>query len=169
MAFLDDLKDSLKLEDLKDSFSEVTRTVAEKSGQFVGIQKLRLKESNLKGDVKKTYLELGKKVYEESNAGTQFSEDIAALVEKIDAGLAAIKEVQEQIVDAKAAANEEDIFDVDDDDDVFETEEAPAVEEAAAEEEAPAAEEEAVEEAPAAEEAPAEEPAAEEETPAEAE
>lgn len=167
MAFLDELKDTIKLDELKDSFSEVTRTVAEKSGQFVGIQKLRLKESNLKGDVKKTYLELGKKVYEESNAGTQFSEDVTALVEKIEAGLAAIQEVQQQIIDAKAEASDDDLFDVDDDDDVFETEEAPAEEEAVAEE--PEAEEEPAAEEPAAEEPVAEEEPAAEEAPADAE
>ncbi len=159
MAFLDELKDSLKLDELKDSLNEVTRTVAEKSGQFVGIQKLRLKESNLKGEVKKTYLELGRKVYEESNAGAQFSEDVTALVEKIESGLAAIQEVQQEIEDAKTEVADDDIFAVNDDD-VFETEaeESPVVEvtveadtaedvpeEAATEEENSIAEEEAEE------------------------
>ncbi len=164
MAFLDELKDSFKLDELKDSLNEMTRTVAEKSSQFVGIQKLRLKETTLKSDVKKTYLELGKKVYEESNAGVQFSEDVTALVEKIEAGLAAVIEVQQQIEAAKAAANDDDIFAADDDDDVFEAAKAPEAEdvpEKAAE--APVEEEatEAEEAAPAAEEETSEEKDAE--------
>ena len=56
MAFFDDLKAGL---------SEVAKTVGEKSEQLVGISKLHLKKTNLNNELKATYLELGKMIYEE--------------------------------------------------------------------------------------------------------
>ena len=56
MAFIDDLKQGL---------SDVTKTVYEKSEQFVGIQKLRMKKNSLNSELKATYIEIGKMVYEE--------------------------------------------------------------------------------------------------------
>ena len=47
MAFIDDLKQGL---------SDVTKTVYEKSEQFVGIQKLRMKKNSLNSELKATYI-----------------------------------------------------------------------------------------------------------------
>ena len=119
MAFIDDLKQGL---------SDVTKTVYEKSEQFVGIQKLRLKKNSLNNELKATYIEIGKMVYEEKKAGAEFSGPVVQLCQKVDLGLEAIQEVEAQIEEAKAKNEvEDDDFDVDD---IFEEE----VEEVAAEE-----------------------------------
>ncbi len=146
MAFIDDLKQGL---------SDVTKTVYEKSEQFVGIQKLRLKKNSLNSELKATYVEIGKMVYEEKKAGGEFSGPVVQLCQKVDMGLEAIQEVEAQIEEAKARNEVEDDFDVDD---IFEDEvedvtdaEAEAAEEAAEEATADVAEaaEEAAEEATA--------------------
>lgn len=140
MAFIDDLKQGL---------SDVTKTVYEKSEQFVGIQKLRLKKNSLNSELKATYVEIGKMVYEEKKAGAEFSGPVVQLCQKVDMGLEAIQEVEAQIEEAKTRNEVEDDFDVDD---IFEdevedvtAEEAEAVAEAA--EEAIAEAEEAIVEA----------------------
>ena len=133
MAFIDDLKQGL---------SDVTKTVYEKSEQFVGIQKLRLKKNSLNNELKATYIEIGKMVYEEKKAGAEFSGPVVQLCQKVDLGLEAIQEVEAQIEEAKAKNEvEDDDFDVDD---IFEEVEEVAAEEA---EEAVAEAEEAAEEA----------------------
>ncbi len=132
MAFIDDLKQGL---------SDVTKTVYEKSEQFVGIQKLRMKKNSLNSELKATYIEIGKMVYEEKKAGAEFSGPVVQLCQKVDLGLEAIQEVEAQIEEVKTK-NEvvDDDFDVDD---IFEED----VEEVAAEvEEAVAEAEEAAEE-----------------------
>ena len=140
MAFIDDLKQGL---------SDVTKTVYEKSEQFVGIQKLRLKKNSLNSELKATYVEIGKMVYEEKKAGAEFSGPVVQLCQKVDMGLEAIQEVEAQIEEAKTRNEVEDDFDVDDifEDEVEEdsAEEAEAVAEAA--EEAIAEAEEAIVEA----------------------
>ncbi|MFR2712310.1 MAG: hypothetical protein ACLTBP_12305 [Frisingicoccus sp.] len=75
MAFIDDLKQGL---------SDVTKTVYEKSEQFVGIQKLRLKKNSLNNELKATYIEIGKMVYEEKKAGAEFSGPVVQLCQKVD-------------------------------------------------------------------------------------
>lgn len=138
MAFIDDLKQGL---------SDVTKTVYEKSEQFVGIQKLRLKKNSLNNELKATYIEIGKMVYEEKKAGAEFSGPVVQLCQKVDLGLEAIQEVEAQIEEVKTK-NEvvDDDFDVDD---IFEEDvEEVAAEEAISEAEEAAAEvEEAVAEA----------------------
>ncbi len=135
MAFIDDLKQGL---------SDVTKTVYEKSGQFVGIQKLRLKKNSLSSELKATYIEIGKMVYEEKKAGAEFSGPIVQLCQKVDMGLEAIQEVEAQIEEAKARNDVEDDFDVDD---IFEDDvEDVTAEETAAEAEKVIAEAEAAEE-----------------------
>ena len=52
------------LEDLKQGLSDVTKTVYEKSGQFVEIQKLKMKKNSLNSELKAAYVEIGKMVYE---------------------------------------------------------------------------------------------------------
>ena len=118
MAFIDDLKQGL---------SDVTKTVYEKSEQFVGIQKLRMKKNSLNSELKATYIEIGKMVYEEKKAGAEFSGPVVQLCQKVDLGLEAIQEVEAQIEEVKTK-NEvvDDDFDVDD---IFEED----VEEVAAE------------------------------------
>lgn len=139
MAFFDDLKQGL---------SDVTKTFYEKSEQFVGIQKLRLKKNSLNSELKATYIEIGKMVYEEKKAGAEFSGPVVQLCQKVDMGLEAIQEVEAQIEEAKARNDVEDDFDADD---IFEDEVEEIIEEA---EEAAAEAEEAVAEAEeAAEEA----------------
>ena len=119
MAFIDDLKQGL---------SDVTKTVYEKSEQFVGIQKLRLKKNSLNNELKATYIEIGKMVYEEKKAGAEFSGPVVQLCQKVDLGLEAIQEVEAQIEEAKAKNEvEDDDFDVDD---IFEEVEEVAAEEA---------------------------------------
>lgn len=106
MAFLDDLKQG---------FSDVTKTVCEKSGQFVEIQRLRVKKNSLNSELKAVYAEIGKMVYEEKKAGMEFSGPVVQLCQKIDMGLEAIEEVDAQIEEAKAKSNVEDSdFDADD-------------------------------------------------------
>ena len=132
MAFIDDLKQGL---------SDVTKTVYEKSEQFVGIQKLRMKKNSLNSELKASYIEIGKMVYEEKKAGAEFSGPVVQLCQKVDLGLEASQEVEAQIEEVKTK-NEvvDDDFDVDD---IFEED----VEEVAAEvEEAVAEAEEAAEE-----------------------
>ena len=154
MAFIDDLKQGL---------SDVTKTVYEKSEQFVGIQKLRMKKNSLNSELKATYIEIGKMVYEENKAGAEFSGPVVQLCQKVDLGLEAIQEVEAQIEEVKTK-NEvvDDDFDVDDifEEDVEEVAAEEAISEAAEVEEAVAEAEEAaaeVEEAVAeAEEAVAE-------------
>ena len=154
MAFIDDLKQGL---------GDVTKTVYEKSEQFVGIQKLRMKKNSLNSELKATYIEIGKMVYEEKKAGAEFSGPVVQLCQKVDLGLEAIQEVEAQIEEVKTK-NEvvDDDFDVDDifEEDVEEVAAEEAISEAAEVEEAVAEAEEAaaeVEEAVAeAEEAVAE-------------
>ena len=134
MAFIDDLKQGL---------SDVTKTVYEKSEQFVGIQKLRLKKNSLNSELKATYVEIGKMVYEEKKAGAEFSGPVVQLCQKVDMGLEAIQEVEAQIEEAKIRNEVEDDFDVDD---IFEDEAEEAITEA---EEAVAEAEEAAEAAEA--------------------
>ena len=97
MAFFDDLKAGL---------SEVAKTVGEKSEQLVNISKLHLRKTNLSNELKATYLEIGKMVYEEKKAGAEFSEDIVQMCQKVDFGLEAIAEVEAMIEEAKASGNE---------------------------------------------------------------
>lgn len=138
MAFIDDLKQGL---------SDVTKTVYEKSEQFVGIQKLRLKKNSLNSELKATYVEIGKMVYEEKKAGGEFSGPVVQLCQKVDMGLEAIQEVEAQIEEAKARNEVEDDFDVDD---IFE-DEVEDVTDAEAEEAEEAAEEATADVAEAAE------------------
>lgn len=141
MAFIDDLKQGL---------SDVTKTVYEKSEQFVGIQKLRLKKNSLNNELKATYIEIGKMVYEEKKAGAEFSGPVVQLCQKVDLGLEAIQEVEAQIEEAKAKNEvEDDDFDVDDifEEDVEEVAAEEAEEAIAEAEEAAAEAEEAVAEA----------------------
>ncbi len=144
------------LEDLKQGLSDVTKTVYEKSGQFVEIQKLKMKKNSLNSELKAAYVEIGKMVYEEKKAGVEFSGPVVQLCQKIDMGLEAIQEVDEQIEEARARATVEDgTFD---ESDIFEEEVTDVTEktdttEETAEETAEEAVEEAVEEA----EVPAEE------------
>lgn len=134
MAFFDNLKAGL---------SEVAKTVGEKSEQLVSVSKLHLKKTNLSNELKATYLELGKKVYEEKKAGSEFSDDIVQLCQKVDMGLEAIEEVEAQIAEAKAAGNtveDEDIFEDEDmtvvqEEDVTETKEEVLVEDVKEDEE----------------------------------
>ena len=105
MAFLDDLKAGL---------SEVAKTVGVKSEQLVNVSKLHLRKTNLSNELKATYLELGKLVYEEKKAGTEFSESIVQLCQKVDMGLEAIAEVEAEIEEAKAAGNEATVEETDD-------------------------------------------------------
>ncbi len=118
MAFIDDLKQGL---------SDVTKTVYEKSEQFVGIQKLRLKKNSLNSELKATYVEIGKMVYEEKKVGAEFSGPVVQLCQKVDMGLEAIQEVEAQIEEAKIRNEVEDDFDVDD---IFEDEAEEAIVEA---------------------------------------
>ena len=147
MAFIDDLKQGL---------SDVTKTVYEKSEQFVGIQKLRMKKNSLNSELKATYIEIGKMVYEEKKAGAEFSGPVVQLCQKVDLGLEAIQEVEAQIEEVKTK-NEvvDDDFDVDDifEEDVEDVAAEEAISEAAEVEEAVA---EAVEAAAEVEEAVAE-------------
>ena len=153
MAFIDDLKQGL---------SDVTKTVYEKSEQFVGIQKLRLKKNSLNSELKATYVEIGKMVYEEKKAGGEFSGPVVQLCQKVDMGLEAIQEVEAQIEEAKARNEVEDDFDVDDifEDEVEDVTDAEAEEAEEAAEEATEAAEEAVEAAEEAAEIIAEDEAA---------
>lgn len=108
------------LEDLKQGLSDVTKTVYEKSGQFVEIQKLKMKKNSLNSELKAAYVEIGKMVYEEKKAGVEFSGPVVQLCQKIDMGLEAIQEVDEQIEEARARATVEDgTFD---ESDIFEEE-----------------------------------------------
>lgn len=108
----------------------------------------------MNSELKATYIEIGKMIYEEKKAGAEFSGPVVQLCQKVDMGLEAIQEVEAQIEEAKARNGVEDDFDVDD---IFEDE----VEDVT-DEEAPEAEETAEETAEAEEvAAEAEEAAAE--------
>ena len=141
MAFFDDLKAGL---------SEVAKTVGEKSEQLVGISKLHLKKTNLNNELKATYLEIGKMVYEEKKAGSEFSDAIVQLCQKVDMGLEAIAEVEAQIEAAKAegkeATVEETVVEDDFEEAVEVVEEAVAAEPVDAAEEAVIVEEDTTEE-----------------------
>ena len=120
MAFFDDLKAGL---------SEMAKTVGEKSEQIVGISKLHLKKTNLNNELKATYLEIGKMIYEEKKAGAEFSDAIVQLCQKVDMGLEAIAEVEAEIEAAKAEGKEATVEETVPEDDVMDFED--AVEEAA--------------------------------------
>ena len=109
MAFFDDLKAGL---------SEMAKTVGEKSEQLVGISKLHLKKTNLNNELKATYLEIGKLIYEEKKAGAEFSNAIVQLCQKIDMGLEAIAEVEAEIEAAKAEGKEATVEETAPEDDV---------------------------------------------------
>ena len=109
MAFFDDLKAGL---------SEMAKTVGEKSEQLVGISKLHLKKTNLNNELKATYLEIGKMIYEEKKAGAEFSDAIVQLCQKIDMGLEAIAEVEAEIEAAKAEGKEATVEETAPEDDV---------------------------------------------------
>ena len=99
MAFMDDLKQGL---------GDVTRVVCEKSGQFIEIQKLRMKKSSVNSDLRAAYMEIGKMIYEEKNAGAEFSGPVVQLCKKVDAGQETIKELDKEIEEIKAKAQVED-------------------------------------------------------------
>ena len=99
MAFMDDLKQGL---------GDVTRVVCEKSGQFIEIQKLRMKKSSVNSDLRAAYMEIGKMIYEEKNAGAEFSGPVVQLCKKVDAGQETIKELDKEIDEIKARAQVED-------------------------------------------------------------
>ena len=109
MAFFDDLKAG---------FSEMAKTVGEKSEQLVGISKLHLKKTNLNNELKATYLEIGKMIYEEKKAGAEFSDAIVQLCQKVDMGLEAIAEVEAEIEAAKAEGKEATVEETAPEDDV---------------------------------------------------
>ena len=108
---------------------------------------MRMKKNYFNSELKATYIEIGKMVYEEKKAGAEFSGPVVQLCQKVDLGLEAIQEVEAQIEEVKTK-NEvvDDDFDVDD---IFEEDvEEVAAEEAISEAEEAAAEvEEAVAEA----------------------
>lgn len=140
MAFLDDLKQGL---------TDVTKTVYEKSGQFVEVQKLRMKKNSLNSELKATYVEIGKMVYEEKNAGAEFSGPVVQLCQKVDMGLEAIQEVEEQIEAAKeSSVIDDDAFGADDifEEDVTDVTEPEETSEETTEEEADVVEDTVVEE-----------------------
>lgn len=119
MAFIDDLKQGV---------CAVVKTVGEKSEQLVGISKLHLKKTNLTNELKTTYIEIGKRVCEEKKAGTEFSDVIDQLCEKVELGLEAIKEVEAQIEAAKSAESDEEVVTEDIVEDEAVVEEVEAVE-----------------------------------------
>ena len=92
MAFIDELKQGL---------TEVGKTVYEKSEQFISIQKLKMKRNSLKNELKDTYAEIGKQVFEERKAGSEFSGVIVQLCQKVEMGQEAIAEVDAQIKEVK--------------------------------------------------------------------
>ena len=109
MAFFDDLKAGL---------SEVAKTVGGKSEQLVNVSKLHLKKTNLSNELKTTYIEIGKLVYEDRKKGVDLSEAITQLCQKVDLGLEAIAEVEAQIAAAKASGNEATVEEADFDEEV---------------------------------------------------
>ena len=111
MAFFDDLKAGL---------SEMAKTVGEKSEQLVSVSKLHLKKTNLSNELKTTYIEIGKLVYEDRKKGIDLSEAITQLCQKVDLGLEAIAEVEAQIEAAKAAGNEATVEETDFEEEVVE-------------------------------------------------
>ena len=65
-------------EELKKSFSDVTDTIAKKSGEIVEVQKLKMKKSGLESDIKKNYIQLGRIYFrqmEESGVIDEVSEE----------------------------------------------------------------------------------------------
>lgn len=69
----------------------------------------------MSNELKATYVEIGKMVYEEKKAGAEFSGPVVQLCQKVDMGLEAIQEVETQIEEAKARNEmDDDDFDVDD-------------------------------------------------------
>lgn len=92
MAFIDELKQGL---------TEVGKTVYEKSEQFISIQKLKMKKISLKNELRDTYVEIGKQVFEERKAGSEFSGAVVQLCQKVELGQDAIAEVEAQIQEVK--------------------------------------------------------------------
>ena len=79
-----------------------------------------MKKTNLSNELKTTYIEIGKLVYEDRKKGIDLSEAITQLCQKVDLGLEAIAEVEAQIEAAKAAGNEATVEETDFEEEVVE-------------------------------------------------
>ena len=86
-------------ENLGKKVGEAASIAAKKSGEVVEITKLSMNIAGEEDKVKTAYTEIGKRVYEITNSGTEVKPaDYQSLVEQISVGKEAIKELKEKIL-----------------------------------------------------------------------
>lgn len=69
---------------LKGTVRKTTEVVYEKSSQLVELTKLKIKLSQVEGEVDKLFGLLGTKIYDEYKKGAEFPEEIASLCVALD-------------------------------------------------------------------------------------
>ena len=72
------------LEKIKGTVKKTADIAYEKSSQAVEITKINFKISEAESDVKKSYMELGMKVYSDSKNGMELSDELKVICNEID-------------------------------------------------------------------------------------
>ncbi|MGE5472635.1 MAG: zinc ribbon domain-containing protein [Ignavibacteriales bacterium] len=91
------------LENLGKTISGAAQTAAKKSGEMVEITKINMSIGSEEDKIEKVYLQIGKKVYDSSIAGTEISlEDFRDAFSEITERLNTIKELKAKILEVKS-------------------------------------------------------------------
>ena len=86
-----------KFDDVTSRAKEVIDSVSRKTGDFVGVQKLRLSVSDANSKINKLYRELGEAVYASSTDSNDYTETIENLISAIDVKKEELTYLQSQI------------------------------------------------------------------------
>lgn len=88
MGFLDDVISTTK---------NVAATAGKKTDEAVQLSKLKIKESQLNGDIKNKYEKLGEMIYQMAKSETKDDNAFALMVSEIDDCFARLSEISEKI------------------------------------------------------------------------
>lgn len=86
-----------------DRLKQTAEKAASEAGEMAAIGKLKLEVRTLHGKMEDAFKAIGAKVYDLSETGTQFPEEVGALCKKADAFADEIKAKEAQIEKLKAA------------------------------------------------------------------
>ncbi len=84
---------------VKDEAEKLTKEAVDKTKKVIDKTKYNYTISEIEGRIKENLAELGKKLYDEYQRGTEFDGDVSELCEKIDELQAEIDEIKGKIAD----------------------------------------------------------------------
>lgn len=89
------------LDDVINTGKNVVSTAGKKTDEAVRFSKLKIKESQINGDIKAKFEKLGSLIYSMEKSGEKDNDAYNALVAELDACYASLKEIDEQLNELK--------------------------------------------------------------------